>query len=106
MTWWLVTDFDRHLHSDTVTAAWVEADDERAAAEAGADAILHAWRAEDCQEEVDTVFVINADERTAYVVDFVASAEVAELQCCGGIGGGRHSATCPTAREDEKGLRP
>lgn len=102
MAWWLVTDFDRS--TDLVSAAWVEADDEQRAAELGADRLQAEWESKDVGCDIDTVFVVAAEGRVAYVIEFEARAGVAELQCCGGIGGGRHAATCPTAPEDEKGI--
>lgn len=102
--WFLVTDFDRS--AETVTAVWVDAASPDAAACEGAERIAQEWESDGCDEDVESVFVVGADDRVAYVVDWRAHASVAQLQCCGGMPNGRHTGSCPTAPPELKGLMP
>lgn len=94
-TWWLVTDFDRPT-SRTVTACWVEAGTAEEAADAALPYLEETWQADDMDTELETVFAVPVGERVAF--DVIKAVRRSELQCCGGIGGGEHSALCRESR--------
>ena len=91
MTWWLVTDFDSTA-AGTVTARWVEAETAQEAADAALPYLEESWPTDDLAGQIETVFAAAVGERVAF--DVITAVRRSELQCCGGIGGGEHSALC------------
>lgn len=102
--WWIVVEYT----TNPVEAVIVEAPSEREAAEAGAkflwdEALERATGRDHPIDPPDHVFVAPWSGRVAYATDFVASARLAQHQCCGGgthaehVNGTGHWGGCPNA---------
>lgn len=95
MSWWIGTIFGPL--ANLVDAVWVEADEEPEAAQE----IVRWFASEDGRNvlgddlmEIETVFVVPADDYVVYDVGLSATGR-SRLQCCGGNRFSEHSGHCP-----------